>query len=87
MREGMVRFENATDITFTDSALMDAGFSAFWFQGMVLSLSPRTQPSSRHVAALTVNPATALVTSHNTKDFSQCSNHAPCHPSDDVTQH
>jgi hypothetical protein len=33
MREGMVRFENASDVTFTDSALLDAGFSAFWFQG------------------------------------------------------
>ena len=33
MREGMVRFENATDITFKNSALLDAGFSAFWFQG------------------------------------------------------
>eukprot|EP01043_Picozoa_sp_COSAG02_P012783 COSAG02_NODE_501_length_21049_cov_34.002768_12_plen_150_part_00 len=33
MREGMVRFENATDISFKNCALLDAGFSAFWFQG------------------------------------------------------
>ena len=33
MREGMVRFENATDISVKNCALLDAGFSAFWFQG------------------------------------------------------
>jgi len=33
MREAMVRFENATDISFKNSALLDAGHSAFWFQG------------------------------------------------------
>ena len=33
MREGMVRFENATDISVKNCALLDAGFSAFWLQG------------------------------------------------------
>ena len=34
MREGMVRFENATDCSVTNSALLDAGHSAFWLQGL-----------------------------------------------------
>jgi hypothetical protein len=32
-REGAIRFENASDISFTDSAVLDAGFSGFWLQG------------------------------------------------------
>ena len=32
-REGAVRFENASDISFADSAVLDAGFSGFWLQG------------------------------------------------------
>eukprot|EP01048_Picozoa_sp_COSAG05_P006790 COSAG05_NODE_458_length_9621_cov_5.309914_2_plen_897_part_00 len=38
-REGMVRIANASDIRVTDSALLDAGFSAFWLQGMALNVS------------------------------------------------
>jgi hypothetical protein len=33
LREGMVRTENASDITFDNCALLDAGHSAFWLQG------------------------------------------------------
>lgn len=33
LREGMVRTENASDITFDGCGLLDAGHSAFWLQG------------------------------------------------------
>ena len=38
-REGMVRFENAADISLTDSALLDAGFSALWLQGFAQNIT------------------------------------------------
>lgn len=39
LREGMVRFENATDISVSDCALLDAGFSAFWLQGQTQNIT------------------------------------------------
>ena len=39
LREGMIRFENATDISVSDCALLDAGFSAFWLQGQTQNIT------------------------------------------------
>ena len=38
-REGMVRFENSSDCTLTDSALLDAGHSAVWLQGFAQNIT------------------------------------------------
>eukprot|EP00040_Diaphanoeca_grandis_P033815 m.207986 g.207986 ORF g.207986 m.207986 type:complete len:1066 (+) comp32998_c0_seq1:2-3199(+) len=38
-REGMVRMENASDITVSDSAMLDAGFSAVFLQGFAQNIS------------------------------------------------
>ena len=40
-REGMVRFENASDCSLEDSALLDAGHSAVWLQGYAQNISIR----------------------------------------------
>ena len=40
-RTGMVRFENATDCSLHDCALLDAGHSAVWMQGFAQNLSIR----------------------------------------------
>eukprot|EP00937_MAST-01D_sp_MAST-1D-sp2_P000988 g988.t1 len=39
LREGMVRIENATDVRVERSALLDAGYSAFWLQGFAQNVS------------------------------------------------
>ena len=38
-REGLVRIENASDVTVTDCAVLDAGHSAFWLQGFVQNVT------------------------------------------------
>ena len=38
-REGLVRIENATDVTVKDCAVLDAGHSAFWLQSFAQNIS------------------------------------------------